>query len=337
MTRALITGGAGFLGSHFVRRWLHAKGGSVVNVDAMTYAGSEARLADVDDDPEYTFVRADVCERGQMWGVVAEHRPDVVVHFAAESHVTRSEVDQSRVWKTNVEGTKTMLEAAARGGVARFVHVSTDEVYGPITEGSFTEDQKEPGEGRATSQYARSKAVADDVARAFAEDLEVVVVRPTNCFGPWQFPEKAFPRWVTRALSGRTIPVWGDGLYVRQWLRAEDLAEAIQIVLETASPSRVYNVGPRHSPEVTNLALAEWLVTYLGLPRERLVLTAYDRPGHDRRYAVDPRRIEALGWRPGDLWAGLSATVNWYRESEAWWRPLVAEAESIYSDERAKV
>ncbi len=337
MTVVLVTGGAGFLGSHFVRRWLRSKRGPVVNVDAMTYAGSEARLVDVRDNHAYTFVRADVSDRGEMDRIMAESRPDIVVHFAAESHVTRSEAAEERFWATNVEGTRIMLEAARGAGVTRFVHISTDEVYGPISEGAFTEDQKEPGEGRATSPYARSKAVADDLARSFGEDLDVVVLRPTNCFGPWQFPEKAFARWTTRALSGRPIPVWGDGLYVRQWLHAEDLARAIEAVLDAASEERVYNVGPRHSPEITNLALADWLVTYLGLPRERLVLTAYDRPEHDRRYAVDPGRIEALGWRAGDLWKGLSATVDWYRRSEDWWRPLVPEAESIYSDEQAKV
>ncbi|MDP8956751.1 MAG: NAD-dependent epimerase/dehydratase family protein [Actinomycetota bacterium] len=337
MTRVLVTGGAGFLGSHFVRRWLRSNRGPVVNVDALTYAGSEARLADVNGDSAYTFLRADVCDRGEMERIMAESRPGFVVHFAAESHVTRSEAAGERFWRTNVDGTRTTLEAAAAGGVSRFVHISTDEVYGPIAEGAFTEDQKEPGEGRATSPYARSKAVADDVARSFGKGLEVVVLRATNCFGPWQFPEKAFARWTTRALSGRPIPVWGDGLYVRQWLHAEDLARAIEVVLDVASPETVYNVGPRHWPEVTNLSLATWLLTYLGLPRERLVLTAYDRPDHDRRYAVDPGRIEALGWRAGDLWKGLSATVDWYRDSEHWWRPLVAEAESIYSDEQARV
>ncbi len=337
MKRVLVTGGAGFLGSHFVRRWLGSGRGPVVNIDALTYAGSEARLAAVQGDPAHTFVRADVCDRGEMDRVAAEYRPDVIVHFAAESHVTRSEAAEGRFWRTNVEGTRTMLEAAAGAGVARFVHISTDEVYGPITKGEFTEDQKEPGEGRATSPYARSKAVADDVARSFGKGLDVVVLRPTNCFGPWQFPEKAFARWTTRALSGRPIPVWGDGLYVRQWLHAEDLARAVHVVLDAPGRDPVYNVGPRHSPEVTNLALADWLVTYLGLPRERLVLTAYDRPGHDRRYAVDPGRIEALGWRAGDLWKGLSATVDWYRDSADWWRPLVAEAESIYSDEETRV
>ena len=336
MTRVLVTGGAGFLGSHFVRRWLRSNRGPVLNVDALTYAGNEARLADVEGGTGYTFAHADVCDRSEIQRMITEFRPDVVVHFAAESHVTRSEADERSFWRTNVEGTRTMLEAAAGGGVTRFVHISTDEVYGPIRHGSFTEDQKEPGEGRATSPYARSKAVADDVARSFDEGLEVVVLRPTNCFGPWQFPEKAVARWATRALSGRPIPVWGDGLYVRQWLHAEDLARAIELVLDAPSADRVYNVASRHSPEVTNLDLATWLMTYLGLPGERLLLTAYDRPNHDRRYAVDPGRIETLGWRPGDLWEGLAATVDWYRRSEGWWRPLVAEAESIYSDEQAK-
>ena len=337
MTPLLVTGGAGFLGSHFLRRWLRSNRGPAVNVDLITYAGNEARLADVASDSAYRFVRADLRERDRIEMLVRDVRPDVVVHFAAESHVTRSEGDPDRFWSTNVEGTGTLLAASAEAGVSRFVHISTDEVYGPITTGAFTEEQKEPGEGRATSPYARSKAVADDVALSFRDRLDVVALRPTNCFGPWQFPEKAFARWVTRALSGRPIPVWGDGLHVRQWLRAEDLTRAIEMVIDTASPDPVYNVGPRHSPEVTNLDLATWVIEYLGLPPERLILTAYDRPDHDRRYAVDPGRIEALGWRPGDLWKGLSDTVDWYRASETWWRPLVAEAESIYSDDQARV
>ena len=336
MKRVLVTGGAGFLGSHFIRHWLGSGKGPVLNVDALTYAGNETRLADARSHADYSFAQADVRDREEIAARLAGFRPDVVVHFAAESHVTRSEDAAEHFWSTNVDGTTTMLEAAAERGVSRFVHISTDEVYGPITEGAFQEDQKETGEGRATSPYARSKAVADDVARSFTERLPVVVLRPTNCFGPWQFPEKAFARWVTRALSGRPIPVWGDGLYVRQWLHAQDLARAIEMVVESEAPDPVYNVGPKHTPEVTNLDLARWLTTYLGLPGERVVLTAYDRPDHDRRYAVDPGGIEALGWRPGELWKGLAATVDWYRESEAWWRPLLAEAESIYSDEQAR-
>jgi dTDP-glucose 4,6-dehydratase len=336
MNRVMVTGGSGFLGSHFVRRWIQSNRGPVLNLDLLTYAGSEVRLADVAAHSGYEFVRADVRDARKVEGALRRLRPDAVVHFAAESHVTRSEVAADRFWSTNVEGTRNVLEVSASAGVHRLVHISTDEVYGPIEEGAFTEDQKKPGDSQATSAYAKSKAVADDLARE-ARDIEVVVLRPTNCFGPWQFPEKAFARWVTRALSGRPVPVWGDGLYVRQWLHAEDLAGAIELVLDAATPERVYNVGPRHDPEVTNLALATWLVDRLGLPKDRLMLTAYDRPLHDRRYAVDPSRIESLGWRSSDLWEELAATVDWYRRSEHWWKPLIEEAESIYSDEEARV
>jgi dTDP-glucose 4,6-dehydratase len=327
----LVTGGAGFLGSHVVRRWLAEGRSDVTNVDLLTYAGSEARLADLRDDPGYRLVRADVADAEAMDGVLGEARADLVVHLAAESHVTRSERDAERFHRTNVEGTRVVLEAAARHRVPRFVHVSTDEVYGPIGEGAFREEDKEPGDGRATSAYARSKALADDLAVGF-EGMEVVVLRPTNCFGPWQFPEKAFARWVTRGLRGEPIPVWGDGLYVRQWLAAGDLAAAVMLVADAERPERAYNVGPRHEPEITNLDLARWLAGHLGLPEVRVVLTSYDRPDHDRRYAVDPSRIEALGWRPSDTWERFAATVEWYRANQSWWEPLVPEAESIYVD-----
>jgi dTDP-glucose 4,6-dehydratase len=331
--RVLVSGGAGFLGSHFVRRGLSRGLGEIVNLDLLTYAGSSARLADVDSDARYAFVRADVADPAAVSDAFNRWRPEAVVHFAAESHVTRSERDSARFRRTNVDGTRVMLEAAARGGVSRFVHVSTDEVYGPILERAYSEEDKRPGDDQATSAYAKSKAVADDVARSFRDRLDVVVVRPTNCFGPWQFPEKACARWIARAVSNRSIPVWGDGLHVRQWLSADDLSRAIELVMDAPSPEGVYNIGPRHEPEVTNLDLARWLVAHLGLPDERLVLTAYDRPDHDRRYAIDPSRIEALGWKPGDLWRQLAETVAWYQEAESWWAPLMEEAESIYLDE----
>jgi dTDP-glucose 4,6-dehydratase len=331
--RVLVTGGSGFLGSQFVRTWLGRGGRALLNVDLMTYAGRPERLSDVDDLHGYGFQRGDVADRAAVESILQNFRPEVVVHFAAESHVTRGESEGERFRRTNVEGTRVMLEAAVGAGVRRFVHVSTDEVYGPRAEGFFREDEKQPGDGRATSVYARSKAVADDVARSFAGQMEVVVVRPTNCFGPWQFPEKALARWITRALTGRTVPVWGDGLHVRQWLHAPDLAEAVVLILEAASPEPVYNVGPRHDPEITNLDLARWLVGRLGLPEERVVLTTYDRPDHDRRYAVDPYRIHALGWRPGHVWESLARTVDWYRDHRDWWEPLVGEAESIYAGE----
>jgi dTDP-glucose 4,6-dehydratase len=334
--RILVTGGLGFLGSHFVRHWLAHGGGELVNLDALTYAGSASRLPAVSEDSRYRFVQADVRDRVAVREVIGSFRPDVVVHFAAESHVTRSETEPDRFWDTNVEGTRVMLEEAATGGCSRFIHVSTDEVYGPTLHGTFREEDKLAGDGQTTSSYAKSKAIADDLAREFEAGPEVIVIRPTNCFGPWQYPEKAFARWVTRALSGQPVPLWGDGLYVRQWLYAEDLAEAISLLLAAPRTDRVYNIGPRHRPEITNLDLARWLMEYLGLQESHIVFTAYDRPDHDRRYAIDPSRIEALGWNPRPVWNALIQTVEWYRRHEDWWGPLVSEAESIYSDHEGR-
>lgn len=332
--KILITGGAGFLGSHFVRSWLEDAGGEVLNLDLLTYAGSETRLADMADRSDHRLERADVADRHGVEEILRSFRPTLAAHFAAESHVTRSEQDPERFHRTNVEGTRVLLETAAEAGTRRFVHISTDEVYGPILEGAFREDDKEPGEGRATSPYARSKALADDLARDFRGEMEVVVVRPTNAFGPWQYPEKAFPRWIIRGLAGLEIPVWGDGGYVRQWLPATDLARAITLILRADAPEPVYNIGPRHEPEITNADLARWLCRHLGLPVDRVTFTAYDRPDHDRRYAVDPTRVEKLGWSCGDPWERFAETVDWYRGHESWWQPLVEEAESIYQDVR---
>ncbi|MGH2705977.1 MAG: dTDP-glucose 4,6-dehydratase [Actinomycetota bacterium] len=333
--RILVTGGAGFLGSHFVRHALRSGAAFVANLDLLTYAGDLRRLDDIAGDLRYVFVRGDVAEGRAIREVFAAYRPDVVVHYAAESHVTRSELASDAFFRTNVEGTRVVLESALEAGVERVVHVSTDEVYGPILSGAFGEDDKLPGEGAATSAYARSKALADDLARSLAAGSTrsaVIVARPTNAFGPHQFPEKAFPRWATRALRGEPLLVWGDGLYVRQWLYAEDFARAIALLVERGDPGGVYNVGPRHDPEITNLALAQWLRDRLELTQERLQMTAYDRPDHDRRYAVDPSRIEALGWAPGEVWEQFGRTLDWYRDHAAWWEPHIAEAESIYAD-----
>lgn len=327
----LVTGGAGFLGSNFVRHWLAEDRGQVLNLDLLTYAGSLARLGDIEHQ-RYRWVRGDVTDQEAVAAVMADFRPELVAHFAAESHVTRSEQHPDRFRRTNVDGTAVMLDAAAEHGVRRFVHISTDEVYGPILAGAFKEEDKTPGDQQATSPYAKSKAVADDLALEFSSNMEVVIVRPTNCFGPWQYPEKAFARWIVRALTNQPILVWGDGLYVRQWLYAEELADAIVRVLEAGTPEPAYNIGPRHEPEITNLALAHWLLEHLELPENRLVLTEYDRPDHDRRYSVDPARIESLGWNPGDTWNQFAQTVEWYKRNVAWWKPLVAEAESIYTD-----
>lgn len=328
----MVTGGAGFLGSHFVRLALGSGAALVVNLDALSYAGDLRRLDDLAGHPGYRFVRADCASPDDMEAALTTHRPQVVVHFAAETHVTRSETSPELFFRTNLEGTRTVLASCQAHGVSRLVHVSTDEVYGPILTGAFREEDKPAGEGEATSPYARSKALADDLARSWSGPLPVVVVRPTNAFGPHQFPEKALPRWIVRALRGEVLPVWGDGLYVRQWLFAEDFARAVALAATAGEPGSVYNVGPRHDPEITNLALARWLVERLGLPEDRVVLTAYDRPAHDRRYCVDASRMLALGWRPGDVWQQLEATLSWYRDHAQWWEPHLSVAESIYAD-----
>lgn len=330
--RILVTGGAGFLGSHFVRRCLNAGSYAVTNVDCLTYAGDLRRLEDVMTHPGYRFVRADITEEDEINDLIATQRPEAIVHYAAESHVTRSESDPERFFRTNVEGTRVLLEAAVRHGVKRFVHISTDEVYGSILEGSYKEADKAPGTGPAASPYSRSKSLADDLALSFAGRLDVCVCRPTNAFGPWQYPEKVFPRWVTRGLSAQPLLVWGDGLYIRQWLFAEDFAGAVALVLARGGRGEAYNIGPNHDPEITNLALAGQLVQMMGLEPEAVEMTGYDRPDHDRRYAVDSSKIRELGWTSGDVWDQFRSTVDWYRENESWWATLVDEAESIYVD-----
>lgn len=331
-SKILVTGGAGFLGSHFVRHVLVQGAADVKNLDALTYAGDQRRLSDVADDPRYGFVRADIRDKLSVDQIINDFAPEAIVHYAAETHVTRSETDPAGFHRTNVEGTRNLLESALAAGVKRFVHISTDEVYGSILEGSFKEGDKEHGKGSATSAYAESKALADDLVLSYSDRLDVVVARPTNAFGLWQFPEKAFPRWVTRALRGEPILVWGDGLYVRQWLFAEDFAAAISILLNNGVSGEAYNVGPEHQPEITNLDLAKWLVGYLGLDEDRIQMTEYDRPDHDRRYAVYPGKIQELGWEPGDVWRQFAFTVDWYRDNQDWWVSHVDEAESIYTD-----
>jgi dTDP-glucose 4,6-dehydratase len=328
----VVTGAAGFIGSNFARAWFRDRGGRLGLLDSLTYAGSLDRIDHLVHAPDVSFFRIDVCDRDRVRWALEAVGADAVVHFAAESHVTRSESAPERFWRTNVEGTRVVLEEAARAGVGRVVHVSTDEVYGPVVVGAFREEDKEPGTAQASSAYAKSKSAADDLVLQLASVVPVVVVRPTNCFGPWQHPEKALPRWITRALMGRSLPVWGDGRYVRQWLHVDDLSAAIRMVLDMDRPGPVYNIGPRHEAEITNLELARWIGDHLGLPSERVSLTAYDRPGHDRRYAVDPSRIEAAGWQPGDRWERFASTVEWYRANTAWWLPLLPDAESLYRD-----
>jgi dTDP-glucose 4,6-dehydratase len=331
--RILVTGGLGFIGSEFIRQ-SSSYGVGVLNVDAFTYAADPHRLLPLDDGgPE--LVRGDVSEP-RISDVVIAERPSVIVHFAAETHVTRSEVAAERFWATNVDGTRCVLEAAEKANVGLVVHVSTDEVYGPCAGAPFMESEKAPGEGRATSVYARSKALADDVALDFAARIPVIVVRPTNCLGPWQHPEKAVSRWITRALGGSRLPVWGDGEQVRDWMHVSDAVSAVRLVIGEGVPGETYNIGPA-GDQISNLTMARKIAAAAGRHPDAVYLSAYDRPRHDRRYAVDTTKLRDLGWSPRhDIDSAIADTVEWYRANEAWWKRRLDEAEALYRDDEAR-
>ena len=326
-----MTGGLGFIGAALIRN-LVANDVDILNIDCKTYAADDRRLNKVQKGRAETVVldvASDACRE-----VIRRERPRAIVHLAAETHVTRSEKDPERFSATNVDGTRNVLEAAIAAGTERVVHISTDEVYGSAAERPFSEDDKEPGEGRATSAYARSKALADDIALSYADRIDVIVVRPTNCFGPFQHPEKAIPRWTTRALSGRQLPVWGDGLYIRDWMHVDDGCSAITTVLEVGKPGEAYNAGPQDEVR-TNLEIAQAIARLAGSEDDAVYLSAYDRPDHDRRYSVDATKLRALGWAPSKTFEDrLAETVDWYRSNEWWWSELLDDAEGIYDDDR---
>ena len=319
--RLLVTGGSGFIGTNFVRDQLarHPER-SVVNLDALTYAGNPANLADLASDPRYVFVRGDIRDAALVSDLMGE--VDAVVHFAAESHVDRSITDPGAFVSTNVQGTFTLLEAARRAGVDRFLHVSTDEVYGSIAEGAF----REMDPLRPSSPYSASKAGSDLLALAYhtTHGLPVVVTRCSNNYGPYQFPEKLIPLFVTNLLEGRKVPVYGSGTNVREWIYVLDHCRAIEFVLDRGAPGEVYNIGS--GVEKTNLEITDALLRLLGRD-ESAVEHVDDRKGHDFRYAIDCSKLRALGWTPAfGFEEALAETVEWYRANEAWWRPLKARS-----------
>jgi dTDP-glucose 4,6-dehydratase len=257
--------------------------------------------------------------------------PDAIFHLAAESHVTRGEHAAERFHKTNVVGTSRVFEAATRAGVGKVIHVSTDEVYGPCLSGAFDEAAKEAGDHQATSAYSKSKSLADDVAQSYMAKVPTAIARPANCYGPWQHPEKAIARWITRALQGDDLPVWGDGQQSRQWLYVEDACTALELLWKSDALGPVNVAGP--PPSATNLEVATEIASIAGLAEGAAYLTEYDRPDHDRRYSLDPRKIGRLGWAPAtDLGTGLGKTVAWFSSHREWWERLVADAEGLYRD-----
>jgi dTDP-glucose 4,6-dehydratase len=337
--KLLVTGGAGFIGSAVIRRAIQQRGWSVVNLDALTYAANPANLVSVTGDPRYVFEHADIRDRQAVARILADHRPDSIMHLAAESHVDRSIDGPLDFVDTNVMGTAMLLHAARvwRDGLSgearaafRFHHVSTDEVYGSLgPEGKFTEDSRH----QPNSPYSASKAGSDMLVRAWAETygLNTVISNCSNNYGPFQFPEKLIPVVILKALAGEPIPVYGQGENVRDWLHVDDHAEALLTVLEKGRAGQVYLIGG--DAEARNIDLVRSICAVLDEIRPRaegqyaeLIRFVTDRPGHDARYAIDASKIRReLGWRPSvTLTEGLKGTVQWYLENEGWWQAVLA-------------
>lgn len=320
--RLLVTGGAGFIGSNFVRHMLSKhRDLTIVNFDALTYAGNLENLAGLEKDRRYQFVRGDICSSADVDKVLQKRAVDAIVHFAAESHVDRSiHLGAETFIRTNVLGTQILLNAARQHGVKRFLQVSTDEVYGSLgPQGKFTEQSPI----QPNNPYAATKASADFLVRAAHKSygLDAVITRCSNNFGPYQFPEKLIPLMIANAMENKPLPVYGDGLHVRDWIYVLDHCSAIDLVLRRAKPGSIYNIGSEH--DVPNIEIVRLLLRILGKP-ESLIRFVEDRPGHDRRYAMDSSCIRRdLGWKPAHSFEqALRETVQWYLDNRTWWEHI---------------
>jgi dTDP-glucose 4,6-dehydratase len=319
--RILVTGGAGFIGSHYVRSLLLGlypgfEDVHITVVDKLTYAGNLANLAPVSQHPGYAFVHGDIADLRLLADVVPGH--EVIVNFAAETHVDRSITGAGDFVTTNVLGTQRLLQAALEAEVRTVVQISTDEVYGSIAEGSWGEDEPL----LPNSPYSATKAAGDLLCRAYSQThgLDIRVTRCSNNFGPYQYPEKIIPLFITNLLDGKKVPLYGDGLNEREWLHVDDHCRGVQLVLEKGSPGEIYNIGG--GVELTNQELAERLFAALGVDCE-MVEYVSDRPGHDRRYSLDSSKIRTIGYEPRvDFDEGLAQVVQWYRDHQEWWRLL---------------
>jgi dTDP-glucose 4,6-dehydratase len=318
--RLIVTGGAGFIGSAFVRMLLstHSSATRIVNIDKLTYAGNPDNIAAFADDPRYRFVHADVCDAKEVDRVIEEEQPDAIIHFAAESHVDRSILSPAPVFETNLRGTFALLEAVRHRKVPRYVHISTDEVYGSI-DGPYEADEDYPL--KPSSPYSASKAGSDLLTLSYFKTFRtpVVVTRASNNYGPYQFPEKLIPLMISNALEGKPLPIYGDGLQVRDWLFVEDHCRAIFAVLEKGRIGEVYNIGG--SRALANREVVRMILEATGQP-ESLMTAVTDRPGHDRRYALRSEKIEReTGWSPlMPFEQGLALTIDWYKNNQSWVR-----------------
>jgi dTDP-glucose 4,6-dehydratase len=329
--KLLVTGGAGFIGSNFVIYMLKQHPDyQIINVDALTYAGNLENLKSVEGNPNHTFIKADITEAKAMDALIGQG-VDVIVNFAAESHVDRSILEPDIFVKTNVLGTQVLLDAAKKHGVGKYVQVSTDEVYGSLGEtGLFTEETPLA----PNSPYSASKAGGDLLVRAYHETfgLPVNITRCSNNYGPYQFPEKLIPLMISKALSDEPLPVYGDGLNIRDWLYVEDHCSAIDLVIHHGRDGEIYNIGGNN--ERTNLHIVRTILEQLGKP-ESLIKHVQDRPGHDRRYGIDPTKImKELGWKPKHSFeTGIKETIRWYLDNKEWWTRIQT---GVYQEYYAK-
>lgn len=332
MSTVLVTGAAGFIGSNFVRLLVdHRPTDTIVAVDALTYAGNLANLADLSTNDRVRFVRADICDPDAL-GPLFEGGIDLIVNFAAESHVDRSIHGAGAFVRTNVGGTQTLLDLARQHGVSRFLQVSTDEVYGSLGPvGAFSETSPIA----PSSPYSASKAAGDLLVLAAHKTfgLDAVITRCSNNYGPYQFPEKLIPLFVTNLIAGEPVPLYGDGLNVRDWIHVQDHCEAILLILDKAAPGSIYNIGG--DCEKTNIDIAGMILEHLGHD-ESMIRRVKDRPGHDRRYAMDFSRLtKDLGWRPRiDFGRGLRDTIDWYVNRPDWWTPIKTGEYLTYYDQQ---
>lgn len=313
----LITGGNGFIGSNFIRLILNKYPDyKITNLDSLTYCGNPENLKDIEENPNYEFIKGDVCDINAVRQALANK--DAVIHFAAESHVDNSIRDPFIFTKTNVTGTHVLLEEARKLNIKRFVYISTDEVYGSIENGSFKEDDPL----NPSSPYSASKAAADMLARAYYTTYKfpVIIVRSSNNFGPYQYPEKLIPLFITNLIEGKKVPLYGDGMNVRDWIYVIDNCDAISFILHNGEIGEVYNIAAAN--EMSNIEITQLILKELGKD-ESYIQKVSDRPGHDRRYSISCDKILKLGWKPKFVFRNaLTDTINWYKQNSSWWKKL---------------
>lgn len=318
--KILVTGGCGFIGSNFIRYILNKYSDyKIINIDKLTYSGNLENLKDIEENPNYQFVKGDICNKQLIGSILSNtQRIDAIINFAAASHVDRSIEDSTVFFLTNVCGPQVLLDAIKKHKISRLIHISSDEVYGSTNKGSFSEDSPL----NPSNPYSASKASADLLCKAYYKtyNLPIIIVRPSNNFGAWQYPEKIIPLFVTNAIKDKSLPVYGDGLHKREWLYVIDNCKALDLILHNGEIGQIYNIGSNF--ETTNLELTKRILYLLNKP-ESLIKFVKERPAHDRRYFLNSDKIKKLGWKPqADFEQALKETINWYKNNQSWWQPL---------------